>query len=45
MKPNIAENDVAIMHDDATPRSHWPVGRVIKTYPDKKGMVRNNCPG
>ena len=39
-KPNVAVDDVVIIYDEATPRSHWPMGRVTKTYPDQKGMVR-----
>lgn len=27
--------------DPVAPQSSWPMGRVIKTYPDKKGLVRS----
>ena len=37
---NVSENDVVILIDESTPRSHWPLGRVIKTFPDAHGLVR-----
>lgn len=27
-------------HDQTAPRGSWIMGRVTKTYPDKKGLVR-----
>ena len=37
---NVAVNDIVIMMDNCTPRSQWPLGRVLEVYPDKKGFVR-----
>ena len=32
--------DIVIIMDHTAPRGSWIMGRVIKTYPDKKGFVR-----
>ena len=26
---------------DQTPRSHWPLGRIVEVYPGKDGIVRS----
>ena len=41
LKPcrNICVNDIVILVDQATPRSQWPLGRVVKTFPDKENSV------
>ena len=32
--------DVVVVMDSTTPRGSWILGKVIKTFPDKKGLVR-----
>ena len=34
-------NDIVILVDKNTPRSKWPLGRILKTFPDPKGFVRS----
>ena len=38
---NLVENDIVLVVDDKLPRNAWLLGRVIKTYPDAKGIVRS----
>ena len=40
-KLNVQVNDVVLIMDQGTPRGSWLLGRVIETYPDKNGYVRN----
>ena len=40
LKRNVSINDVVLIVDENTPRSQWPLGRIVKTYPDSKGIVR-----
>lgn len=37
---NIKVNDMVIIRDDNLPPTHWSVGRVLKTFPDREGLVR-----
>ena len=37
---NIETNDLVLLKEDNVPRSHYPLARVIKTYPGKDGVVR-----
>ena len=39
-KRNLAAGDVVLVKDDSCPRSVWPMGRVVRTEPDKNGLVR-----
>jgi len=39
-KRNFQEGDVVIIADDTAPRNSWIMGRIIKTLPDAKGVVR-----
>ena len=39
-KRNLAVGDVILVKDDTCPRNVWPMGRVIRTEPDKNGLVR-----
>ena len=43
LKPcrNICVNDIVILVDQATPCSQLPLGRVIKSFPDKENSVRS----
>ncbi|XP_028269841.1 uncharacterized protein LOC114441235 [Parambassis ranga] len=40
-KRSLCPNDLVIIVDDAAPRSSWLLGRVIKTLPGSKGLVRS----
>ena len=40
-RPNVCEGDVVILKGEDVPRSQWPLGKVVKTFPDSKGMVRS----
>ena len=40
-KRNVQVNDVVLIVDQGVPRGSWLLGRVIETYPDKNGYVRN----
>ena len=41
IKRNVMVNDIVILVDKNTPRSKWPLGRILKTFPDPKGFVRS----
>jgi hypothetical protein len=32
--------DIVHIKDDTSPRNMWPMGKVTKTEPDSKGLVR-----
>ena len=38
-KRNLSAGDVVLVVDDS-PRNSWTLGRILETYPDKKGIVR-----
>ena len=40
IKRNISVNDVVMLVDDSSPRSQWPLGRVLKVFSDAHGLVR-----
>ena len=40
-KRNLAVGDLVIVVDDDTPRSVWPVARVVDTFAGKDGLVRS----
>ena len=40
LKTNLKQDDVVLIVDDASPRSHWRLGKITKTYPDEHGVVR-----
>ena len=37
---NLKEGDLILMKNDDAPRSHWPLGRILKTFPGRDGRVR-----
>ncbi|KAK0140261.1 TBC1 domain family member 8 [Merluccius polli] len=37
---NFNINDVVVIVDETAPRNSWPLGRVVKTLPGPKGLVR-----
>ena len=41
IKRNVLVNDVVIVMDNSVPRSQWPLGRVIRTFPDARGLVQS----
>ncbi|KAI2646060.1 Transposon Tf2-9 polyprotein [Labeo rohita] len=40
VRKNLKLGDIVLIVDDTSPRNSWPVGRIIKTLPDKRGHVR-----
>ena len=41
MKRNLSIGDIVLINDNFSPRSQWPLGRVVETLPDRKGHVRS----
>ena len=39
-KLNIKVGDLVLVVDTSTSRNSWPLGRVVRTMPDKDGFVR-----
>lgn len=37
---NLEEGDVVLLKDKQARRNEWPMGRILKTYPSKDGLVR-----
>ncbi len=33
--------DIVLIADSSAPRNSWMLGRVLETFPDKKGLVRS----
>lgn len=40
VKRNVMPGDVVIVMDSSAPRSSWIMGRVLQTFPDRRGFVR-----
>ena len=38
---NFAVGHIVLVVDQSTPRNSWPIGRIVRVYPDKKGFVRS----
>ena len=38
--PDMKEGDVVLALDSNLPRGHWPLGRIVETYPGKDGRTR-----
>ena len=36
---NLEIGDLVMLFVDQTPRSHWPLGRIVEVYPGKDGIV------
>ena len=36
---NLQEGDLILLKTDDAPRSHWPLCRVVKTFPGSDGRV------
>ena len=41
IKRNFIPGDLVVIVDDNAPRNSWPLGRVVKTLPGPKGLVRS----
>ena len=41
VKENLKEGDVVLVVDPTAPRGSWPLGRVLETKPDGRGLVRS----
>ena len=39
-RENVSLNDIVLVSDHTLPRGVWPLGRVMKLYPDARGVVR-----
>ena len=39
-KRNFQQDDLVLVVDDSAHRGQWPLGRIVATYPDKLGRVR-----
>ena len=39
-KRNLAVGDVVLVSTEASHRNSWPLGRIVETFPDKRGFVR-----
>lgn len=40
MKRNLVLGDLVLVVDSTAPRNSWVVGQVIRTFPDRRGFVR-----
>ena len=38
---SLVPGDIVVVADSAAPRGSWLLGRVLETFPDKKGLVRS----
>ena len=39
-QPNLQEGDIVVLKEDKTFSCHWPLAKVLHTYPGKDGLVR-----
>ena len=37
---NLHVGDIVMIVDETSPRNSWPLGRVVETFPDRRGFVR-----
>lgn len=37
---NLVAGDLVLLMDSTAPRNSWMMGRVLETFPDRKGFVR-----
>ena len=40
MERNLKVDDIVLLVEDSQQRSKWLMGRVLKTFPNKRGLVR-----
>ena len=38
---NFEKDDIVLLKDESSNRNCWPMGRIIETFPDNKGIVRH----
>ncbi|KAF7643202.1 hypothetical protein LDENG_00243620, partial [Lucifuga dentata] len=43
VKRNLIPGDIVLIVDSMAPRNSWVVGRVLQTFPDRRGLVRQVC--
>ena len=41
VKRNLSIGDIVLINDNFSPRSQWPLGRVVEAFPDRRGHVRS----
>lgn len=41
VKKNLNIGDIVLVVDPTSPRGSWPLGRVLETRPDGRGLVRS----
>ncbi len=41
VKNSLKRGDIVAIMDSTAPYGSWPLGRVLETFPDKKGLVRS----
>ena len=41
VKKNLSVGDIVLVVDPTAPRGSWPLGRVLETKPDARGLVRS----
>ncbi len=41
VKNSLKRGDIVAIMDSMAPSGSWPLGRVLETFPDKKGLVRS----
>ena len=39
-RPNLQPGDIVVIKEDSVFTNHWPIGRVVKAFPGKDGLVR-----
>ncbi len=40
-RTNLKDGDIVVVVDHTSPRSSWPLARIVETKPDSNGMVRS----
>ena len=40
IQPNLQEGDIVVLKEDKLFTCHWPIAKIIKTYPGSDGLVR-----
>ena len=40
IKNNLEKGDLVLLVEDKQPRNSWNTGRILSTFPDKNGLVR-----
>ena len=40
-KGNLQTDSIVLILDESLPRNNWPLGRVLKTFPGRDGLVRS----